>query len=200
MVDIANTVSPYRRGASNGIAMGILLSASCWALSQAIYPQAHHSAIITLAGSGLALLVPVVLFLLLLRTWIADGRRTPLVSLWAEGIMTFVYGSVIAIAAGYIYMRYINPGYVDDCFAWFIESVNAAAAAAPAAEAENLHNIAVNFRLMIDRGEAPGALEMLINSAWLIIFSGSVLSLILAAGFRFSQRFNNTPNSLGNGR
>ncbi len=200
MVDILTPVSPYRRGATNGIAMGIWLSITCWALSQAIYPQAHHSTVITLAGSAFAMLVPVVLFLLMLRSWITDGRRTPLISLWAEGIMTFVYGSVIAIGAGYIYMRYINPGYISDCFSWFLESVNAAAADASGADAESLHNIAANFRVMIDRGEAPGALEMLINSAWLIIFSGSVLSLILAAGFRFSRRFNNTLNSLGNGR
>lgn len=182
--------SPYRRGANYGLLMGVWLSVCCGLLSQTIHGT-RLSAMLTLTGVSMALLVPVLLMLILRGSFRADNFRSSFMSLWTEGIMTFVFGSVVTVVAGYVYMRLIDPRYLHALYSWMLDSMKLASREATGEQAEQYRVLLHNFTAAMDRGELPGELSLLLNTVWFTIFSGSLLSAAVAAVIRLTRRRSN---------
>lgn len=177
--DSAKLGSPYKRGADNGIVMGIYMSVTCCVWSYAVF-DTGATPMLGLLGMVLALGVPGLLFIMMRRSFVKDDGLTPLAALWMEGIMTFIFGGLIALVAGYVFMRFVQPDYLANLYELMHRSLLTAAKNSQGADAEQYRQIAANFQVMVERGEMPDALGLLVNMMWGIAFSGCIVSLLVA--------------------
>ncbi len=183
--------SPYRRGADNGLVMGVYLSIMFGCISQSIYnvaPDATSTgSTASLWGILLLLLLPVVLYVMLRRGYVKDGGMSTFSKLWLEGIMTFLFGGLIAIAVGYAYVRFVNPSFMTDMYDTALRMIKLASTEANDVTAAEYKQVSDIFERMRENGELPSAPTFLFNLLWYITFMGSLLSMAVAAFARLGK-------------
>ena len=101
------TKSIYTRGAEDGAWMGLLFIAAV-----ALQTLAQGSLLATLIADVLLVAVPAVLWVMLRRSYRYDRLLTTFSGLWMHGIMVFLCGSLILGLVAFMYMRFINPGFI----------------------------------------------------------------------------------------
>lgn len=157
----------YRRGADDGFVLGAWLVALVLLLCGSPYlPWLALPAMLVFVG------VPVIVWRMLRRTYMADGGRTGFSELWLQGIITFVCGSLLMAAASFVFMRYVHPDFV-------LEQVERAAdiyrsLGDPAAE-----QMARVLDTMIERHLVPSAISVAVEMMLMGVFTGSLLSMVL---------------------
>lgn len=183
--------SPYRRGADNGLVMGVYLSIMFGCISQSIYNvtpgDAATGSAASLWGMVLLLLLPAALYVMLRRGYVKDGGMSTFSKLWLEGIMTFLFGGLIAIAVGYAYMHFVNPSFMNDMYDTALRMINLASTDANDATATEYKQVADIFERMRENGELPSVPTFLFNLLWYITFMGSLLSMAVAALARIAR-------------
>ncbi|MDE6270545.1 MAG: DUF4199 domain-containing protein [Muribaculaceae bacterium] len=159
----------YRRGASDGVLMGLVLCGifASWALSM-------RWALASLAFPLLCVAVPVLAWWLLRRAYRADGCRSPFATLWMHGICIFFFGTLLMAALSLVWLRWLEPGLIHDSMAQAADVY----AQLPSPQAQAM---AADVRMLIDRGMVPRAIDVALALLWAGVFSGSILSIILAA-------------------
>lgn len=159
--------SPYRRGADDGLWFGLCLSlifiGSVLSQSYDIFGP------ITL---GLMISVPVLVYMALRRTFVAENGATGLSALWMQGIMMFLCGALLAGAVSVVYLKWINPHYISDL-------VTAAIEAYRSVGDESMDKLADGLQMMVDAGAVPSAPSLVFATIWSTVLSGSILSLII---------------------
>lgn len=165
--------SPYRRGADDGIPMGLLLIALFFSMTLA--PRSPFAALITviLALAG----VPVTTFLMLRKSYRRDNSLTLFSSLWMQGIVMFFCATLLLAMFEYLYMRFINPSFMENVFLQAADFYSSSATEQGSGMADMLHT-------MIDRHLIPGPINIAVETIWVGVFTGSVLSAIMAAVVR----------------
>lgn len=167
--------SPYRRGATQGMLFGIYLSilflASVYSVS---YP------LMGLIGMLLIVGVPFYIFRCLRATFVADGGLTPFSSLWMQGIMVFMCGSLIQGAVAVVYLKWIDPAFIITQ----LRSVISFYEGLPSPEAKEMAKVLSN---MIETNLVPSAASMVMEIIFLSVFSGSLLSLVMSALARIGR-------------
>lgn len=183
--------SPYRRGADNGLVMGVYLSIMFGCISQSISNVTPGDISVgstaSLWGVVLLLLLPAVLYVMLRRGYVKDGGMSTFSKLWLEGIMTFLFGGLIAIAVGYVYMHFINPSFMNDMYDTALQMINAVATEGSDVSEAEYRQMADIFERMRSEGELPTAPVFLFNLLWYITFMGSLLSMAIAALARIAR-------------
>lgn len=159
--------NPYRQGADDGVLMGVYLTALFFASVFAL-----GRPLVGGIATVMILAVPVMLFMLLRRTWRRDRGMTLFSGLWMQGIMTFLCGGLLSGVVAFVYLKWINPG-------WLAEQVRAMVDLYRSIDGGAL--IADTLETMLTRGLLPSAIQMVIQMLWLEIFTGSILSLIVTA-------------------
>ncbi len=158
--------SPYRRGADAGLILGVYLCVIFFATAYSMtYPILSPVSLVLIAG------VPV--FMSLRRSYITDMGKTIFSSLWMEGIATFFFGGVISAFVSVIYMRYVNPGFIDAQIDAMISVYNQA-------DWERGKELADVVSRAREARLIPRPIEFSINMLWLIVFSGSILSMLMS--------------------
>ncbi|MCM1336133.1 MAG: DUF4199 domain-containing protein [Candidatus Amulumruptor caecigallinarius] len=179
MPDYSKLTNPYRQGADDGLWMGLYLSALFFASAFAV-----GRTLVGALATGMIIAVPIILFLLLRRTWRRDEGLSLFSGLWMQGIITFLCGGLISGVVAFAYLRWVNPG-------WLADQVRAMIALYSSIEGGAV--IADTLSTMLDRHLLPSPIQMVIQMLWLEIFSGSILSLIVTALVRLSRPVNLRP-------
>lgn len=163
-----HTHSPYRRGADDGFIFGAYLTATFLAIvwSSGV-PLLGLVSMLLLAG------VPVFVYLRLRRAYVADCGHTLLSSLWMQGIATFACGSLIAGAVATAYLKWIDPDFI-------IDRLHEAIAFYSGSGWERGQEVADTLQRMIDMHLVPSAAAIVVEVIWLAVFSGSLVSLLMA--------------------
>ena len=160
--------SPYKRGADWGALFGIYLVALFFATSYSITNgYAALGAMVLMAG------VPVCIYFMLRHSYVSDNGTTIFSSLWMEGIAIFFFGGLIASVIAMIYMRWIDPGFLNDRVDTLIE-IYSTSGIPTGEEAAEMLQTAIDQKLL------PKPIEITIDMLWLIVFSGSLLSMVIS--------------------
>lgn len=161
--------SVYTRGAEDGLVMGL-----CFIAMFIMQLLGRASLIAGIAGNLMALGVPLLLYLMLRRSYRTDKGRSTFSSLWMHGIMTFLCGSLLLAAIMYLYLRFIEPTFIADT----VRDVVSVYRAIGSNDAEKIADV---LQSMIDRHMLPSPIALTFSALWLGSFSGAVISLIEAA-------------------
>lgn len=168
----SRTRSIYERAGSDGAWMGLWFTVM-FGLSVA----SMRVALLNVAVLTMALLVPFVAYRFLRRTYLDSHGLVTYSGLWMQGILTFAAGSLILGAASFIFMRWIYPDFILDTLKMGVEFYRSEPMGAGA-------GLADEFQTIIDRRLAPSPFTITMVWMWLGVFSGSVLSMFLAAVIR----------------
>ena len=160
------TKSIYNRGAEDGAWMGLLFVAAV-----ALQNLAQGSLVATLLADALLVAVPVVLWVMLRRSYRYDRLLTTFSGLWMHGIMIFLCGSLILGLAAFVYMRFISPGFIY---------TQARLAVDLYSQIPEFETFAETLQKAIDRELLPSPIMLSFTIIWLGSFSGAMLSMIEA--------------------
>lgn len=163
--------SIYARGAVDGLWMGLLVTAmfGCMVWSMSI-PLA------ALAAIGLMIAVPFVLYRFLRSSFTESRGMLTFSALWMQGIMTFAAASVIFGFCTYVYLRWLDAGFIRGV----IEVAADYYTSLPDPDGR-FDEISSQLNAMIERNILPQASSMVMAWMWLMVFSGSLLSMLVAA-------------------
>lgn len=167
--------SIYERAGSDGAWMGLWFTA-IFGLSVA----SMRMPLLNVVVLTMALLVPFVAYRFLRRTYVDSHGLATYSALWMQGILTFGAGSLILCASAFIFMRWIYPDFILDTLKMGVEFYRNEPMGAGSELAEE-------FQTIIDRRLAPSPFTIAMVWMWLGLFSGSVLSMFLAAVVRIAK-------------
>lgn len=167
--------SLYERAAGDGAWLGLWFTV-LFLLSVASMKMALLNIIVL----TMALMVPFIAYRFLRRTYVASHGLMSFSAVWMQGILTFAAGSLILCAAAYIFMRWIYPDFILDTLRLGIEFYEHEPGGAGA-------DLAAEFRAIIDNRLVPSPVSIAMVWLWLGLFSGSVLSMFLAAVVRIAK-------------
>lgn len=160
--------SLYRRAAEQGVPMGMVLTVLAVSVILAdVQPW--------LSWVALALVVSMPFYTWrLMRQYFVEEQGFPnFSSLWMMGILTFIYGSLLAGLASWAVMTWVRPNYIYDT----MQQMIALYSSNPSEDAQLLVDV---LRSMIAQGKMPRPIEMVMTAFWLTSFAGSMLSLVVA--------------------
>ncbi len=127
--------------------------------------------------------VPAGLFISLRSTYVKQQGMSTFSALWMQGIMVMGCGTLIASAVAVVYLKWIDPG-------WLMRQVEAMIATYSAIEGGEWVVNALNE--MVEYHLLPTVGQMVAQMLWLMLFTGSILSLILTAIVRM-RKINQNP-------
>ena len=169
-----NTQSPnvYRRGASDGALMGLVLCGifASWALSMRV-------ALASLAFPLLCIAVPVLAYVQLRRAYRADLGMTTFSARWMHGICIFFFGTLLMAALAIVWLRWWEPGLIN-------ESLASAAEVYSQLGTPQAQKMAADVQKIVDMGLTPRPIDVALALLWAGVFSGSILSMIYAGIIR----------------
>ncbi|MCM1504108.1 MAG: DUF4199 domain-containing protein [Muribaculum sp.] len=161
--------SPYKRGADKGAVFGVYLSVLFLMTAYSLeYPGCSVGAFF------MVLFVPVIIYISLRRSYVSDLGTTIFSSLWMEGIVIFFCGSLVSAVVAIVFMRWVEPDYIERTLHQIIEMYNSGIAGDQGKE------VAEVLQAAIDQRRVPKAIELVIDMLWLEVFSGSILSMLMA--------------------
>lgn len=129
---------------------------------------------------ALMVCVPVYIYRCLRSSYVADGGTTSMSSLWMQGIMVFLCGSLLQGVLAVVYLKWIEPSFIITQ----LRSVIAFYSSVETPEAQEMSRILQN---MIDANLVPTAASMVVEMICLTVFTGSILSMIIGAIVRMRK-------------
>ncbi|MCM1518877.1 MAG: DUF4199 domain-containing protein [Pseudoflavonifractor sp.] len=166
MTDINTSV--YRQGADTGLYFGLYLTVLFFTMAYSI-----NVPVLSVVSFVLMLGVPVFIYACL-RSYYCRLRGHVIFSgLWMYGIMIFLCGSLISAAVSVIYMKWISPGFMATQMQTSLDILEASTM--PEAQ-----ETAKTIKLMRDSGMLPGPAETALRIVSFNVFTGSMLSALMA--------------------
>lgn len=158
----------YREGAYKGVATGIYLTAiflfTVWS---------EKSALLSLAGLVMIFGMPFFTYRQMVKIHKKYFCTSDFSSLWMLGISMFIGGSLICALCTYIYLQYVDPGFI------YRQAVNAMELYKEI-DPRNETGIAETIKTLIDNNMLPSAIEIAVEMLWITTFFGSLLSMLLS--------------------
>jgi len=127
-----------------------------------------------------ALGVPFLTYFFLRRTHVAAHGMTVFSALWMQGIVMFACASLIFGAIAFVYLRYVNPGFVAMVFEYLADFYRQTGDEGAGALADELQTV-------IDKNAYPRPAVIVIGEMWSVMFSGSLLSMVVGALARIKR-------------
>ncbi|MDE6528469.1 MAG: DUF4199 domain-containing protein [Muribaculaceae bacterium] len=159
----------YARGADDGFWLGLYFSV-LFGLAVA----SLQVPVLNIFAGTMALGVPFLTYFFLRRTHVAAHGMTVFSALWMQGITMFACGSLIFGTLSFVYLRWIDPGFLARVLQAGVDYYSAS-------PAESSQMLASEFQMLLDSKMMPSALNVAFGWMWLGMFSGSVLSMLVAA-------------------
>ena len=168
MTDKTNTKNIYARGADNGLWLGLLFLAifGCAAGSLTI-------GALNIAVMGLAVTVPFVAHYGMGRTVVVSRGLVAYSGLGMQGIVAFACGSLILGMGSFIYMRFVNAGFITEVLNYGIDFYKSTGTPGG-------REMAADLTSVIENNLVPRPQDVVLMWMWGAIFSGSLLSMLLA--------------------
>lgn len=156
--------NPYKQGADNGFVLGAYLSALFFTTAFAL-----ETSLLGLLSTCMIVALPVIIFMMLRRTWLRDRGMSLFSSLWMQGIMAFACGGIISGLVAYVYIRWIDPDWLQTQVRNMIALYRST---------QGGQQVADILQTILTQGLLPTPIQTVIQMLWFEIFSGSVISLI----------------------
>lgn len=158
----------YERAAFSGLYFGLYLTVL-------FFVNAYTQTVPLLGLVGLLLMlgVPFVVYRLLAKSYRLTEFKATYSELWLEGIVTFFFATLIVSAVSVIFMTWIYPG-------WLVDQFHIAIAQGEASDLPQLQNMAAILSEALAQHMLPSPIQLTLDMAWLVLFSGSMLSMLLA--------------------
>lgn len=160
--------SAYRQGADTGFYFGLYLSALFFAMAYSV-----NFPVLSIVSFILMLGVPVIIYRWLRIYYCRLYGHALFSALWMYGIMIFLCGSLIAAAVSVIYMKWIHPDFMT-------EQIDASLAILDSSPLPQAKETAETMRLLREHGMLPGPVEISIRMISFNVFTGSMLSALMA--------------------
>ena len=155
-------------GAERGAILGIYFCVLIALLIFEIYVP-----VLSLVVLAMIIWVPFLVYRWLKKSDKTTGGIFTISMLWLQGIALFFFASVILAVGVFVFLRFIQPDFMSDMVNFIMESAKAADNPALTQQASMLEQI-------ISESGIPRAIDMALNLGWSAIFTGSILSLLLA--------------------
>lgn len=160
--------SVFKRGADDGLWVGLYMSVLVIAMMYSL-----KSVLAGLVGLAMFVSVPVALYMLLRRSYRADFGMTRFSELWMQGICTFFFGGLIMALTLYVFLNFIEPGYVYRMVGVAIDTYRQVGTA-------DAVEIADTLQKLVDGNMLPSPIMIAVDMIWTVTFTGSLLSLLLS--------------------
>ncbi len=134
-----------------------------------------ESATLGVVSVVMALAVPVVTFFFMRRFNRLTNRMASLSALWLHGILMFICGSIMLGGFVLVYLRWFDPDFIGRALKTGIEFYS---------QDKSTADIADQLQLILDSNMMPSSVSIAISWMWSGCFSGSLLSLVVAAVVR----------------
>lgn len=157
--------SIYRRGAESGMVMGVYLSVLFLAIA-----YASTSQWLGLMSLAMVVSVPLLTYRLLRQAYRADGGNLCFSELWMEGTVIFAGGSLIMAVVAFAFMRWVEPSFI----------VTQVASVAEIYRESGQAQVAEMVDRAVDQHLLPSPAEVAVEFVWFGVFSGSLLSMLMA--------------------
>ena len=158
----------YARGADDGLWLGL-----CLTLAFVLMALSLDFALLNLGAIVLLLGVPFLTYYFLRRTHVAAYGLTTFSALWMQGITMFACASVILGLGSFVYLRWIDSGFMMRALDMGIEYYSELSSETAVVMADEL-------RMIADSGAVPAPSTIVMVWMWMTMFSGSVLSMVVA--------------------
>lgn len=168
--------SVYHIGATNGVTIGLLLSAMFLTQSYGL-----HNLILLLIGDILMLAVPFVTYRLLVRDHDRYSYMRSVSAVWLDGIVSFICGSLILALVMYIFLRFLQPGFTA-------EQIKNVAGLYRELKTSQGDAMAKAMEQLIATHQVPSPIQLSFSMLWLTSFAGAMLSMLLALVIRYITR------------
>ena len=153
------------RAGHNGLWLGAYLSAL--AVGSGLSATVP---LLSLLVWALTIYLPFYTYRFIVRGYAASDFRSRFVDLWAEGIVSYLLGSLFQALTVYICLRFIAPGFIETQVNTAMEILRAAADPSTIALADNIESIVASTGL-------PRPTDIAIQLVAFNIIAGFVLSL-----------------------
>lgn len=161
-------ISVYKRGASDGAIFGIIMIALFFSSIYVI-----DVPVLILVTILIMLAVPFVVYKFLRKHFVQSQGYATFSELWLHGIIIFACGSLISGLVAFIFLRWIQPDFMIDQMNTII-NLYQSIGDDDAEEAAHL------LQQMIDNKLVPTAIQSVIQTSFLCVFTGSILSMLVA--------------------
>ncbi len=158
--------SPYRQGAEDGIIFGLWLAAIVFGT---IFSTAVPA--LSLPVLLMMLLVPVLIFLLQRRYYVAERGFATTSALWMQGLVMSGCGALLAFVSAYVYMKWVSPGYLDEAYRQGIDSMLDSGVPELVNYAKEVDKMTGGTNIITPR-------DFCIGMIWTTILCGSIASLV----------------------
>lgn len=165
----------YARGADDGLWMGLYIT-----FAMALVCGSLFTSWLQIPAMAVALGVPFLTYFFLRRTHVAAHGMTVFSALWMQGIVMFACASLIFGAVAFVYLRYVNPGFIQAVFAYLIDFYGGM-------EEEGAQALASELRMVADSNAYPRPAVLVLGEMWTVMFSGSLLSMVVGALARIKR-------------
>lgn len=160
--------SIYTYGANDGLKMGVYLSVmfllQCTGMA--------HMLLMTF-GTLMMLCIPIVAYIILRKGYVRSGGISTFSAVWLHGILMFLCGSLILALVMYVYLRFLNPGFMSGLLNSLIEVYSGI----DNPQAEQLTDLLTSIK---QQNMLPSPIQYAFSMIWTCGFIGSILSMILA--------------------
>ena len=162
-----NSSDVFGRAAHAGPVAGVYFTALFLSAAYAgMYPMLSLVTIVMFLG------VPWLLYVRLAGS-VHGSRVIRTVSLWTEGIYTFLFGGLIMALLVYLWLRYADPEYLHNQ----LELASRLLREHPEAAAPELRG---TIEAALQEGALPGPIQMAMSLFWSVTFTGAMLSLLVS--------------------
>lgn len=164
----------FRRGADDGLGFGFYLSALIIFLFLSVKVTSLSYVFVALAAG-----VPFYVYWRLRRSFIDSEATQSFPSLWMQGITMYFCGGLVMMAAGCVYLMWIDPHYLQKLGALTVEALELGDYTGAGVSSEEMSNM---FATMTP-------LNLMLEFLWLAMFTGSILSMIMAWAARATKYY-----------
>lgn len=160
--------SVYRRGAEDGLVMGPLMTVIALLVGATSYIPW-----LGLPSLAAMLAVPAVAYVMLWRGFKASDFKASFSALWLEGICAFFFGGMIMGALVFVALRWVWPGFIADQMRLLVDILSSSTDPSASDMADGLSK-------SLERGIVPAPIDIVLELIYIVVFTGSLLSMLLS--------------------
>ncbi|MCM1022133.1 MAG: DUF4199 domain-containing protein [Muribaculum sp.] len=165
---ISSIHAMYLRSANHGVVLGLYLTVLFLTMVAGV-TNPSFSIVILLLMCG----VPFIVYKWLRKTFCIQNGLSDFSALWMEGIATFIFGGLLSSFFSFVYMQAIDPHFIETIMRASIEAYRQN----PWQGGEEFATV---MQAAVDQQFFPSAISLTVDALWMIVFTGSLLSMLMA--------------------
>ncbi|THG48325.1 MULTISPECIES: DUF4199 domain-containing protein [Muribaculum] len=158
----------YKRSAERGTVFGLYLTSIFLSMAFGITNQAFSVLLFALMCG-----VPFLIYYWLRNTYKQQNGLSDFSALWMEGIAIFFFGGLLSSFFAFVYIQAVNPHFIETMMQASVDAYHQNPWQGGEVMVEGIETA-------IKKHIIPSAINVVVDGMWLIVFSGSMLSMLMA--------------------